>query len=91
MTPPFPPTPMLVVYWARWVGMKGDHGPFSATCVAEFEGPMRSHKALVDQTIARRRQQSVIITTARMALPDEVEEIEALPGAQQRLLTDEAA
>jgi hypothetical protein len=83
--------PMRVVYWARWVGMKGDMGPFSQTCVGEFEGPMIAHRALVDQTIARRRAQTVIITTARMALPDEVEEIEALPGAEQRLLTDEAA
>ena len=88
---PIADRPMRVVYWARWVGMKGDVGPFSQTCVAEFEGPMFAHKALVDQTVARRRAQSVIITTARMELPEPIEEIEALPGATQRLLTDEAA
>jgi hypothetical protein len=53
---------------------------------------MFAHQALVDQATARRRQQSVIITTARMALPDEVEGIDALPpAAPQRLLSDEAA
>ncbi len=84
--------PMRVVYWVRWVGMKGDMGPFSTTCVAEFEGPSLGHKALVDQTIARRRQQqTVIITTARLELPEPVESIEALPGAAERLLIDEAA
>jgi hypothetical protein len=89
---PLADRPMRVVYWARWVGMKGDFGPFSQRCVAEFEGAMMPHKALIDQTIARRRAQSVIITTARMELPEAVEEIEALPGAaQQRLLADEAA
>jgi hypothetical protein len=67
-------------------------GPFSATCAAEFEGPSLARKALVDQTIARRRhQQTVIITTARMELPEPAESIEALPGAAERLLIDEAA
>ena len=88
---PFADRPMRVVYWARWVGMTGDVGPFSQTCVAEYEGPAFAHKALVDQTIARRRQQSVIITTARMELPEPIESIEALPGTAQRLLAEEAA
>ena len=80
--------PMRVVYWARWVGKKGDMGPFSQTCVADFEGPQFAHKALVDQTIARRRGQTVVITTARKELPEPIEEIEALPGPAQRLLTE---
>src|SRR5688500_9635159 len=88
---PIADRPMRVVYWARWVGMKGDVGPFSATCVAEFEGPPVAHKALVDQAIARRRQQSVIITTARMELPEPVESIEAVPRAAEQSLMDEAA
>jgi hypothetical protein len=89
---PLADRPLRVVYWARWVGMKGDMGPFSQTCVAEFEGQMLPQKTLVDQTIARRRAGSVIITTARMELPEPVEAIEALPvAAEQRLLADEAA
>ena len=83
--------PMRVVYWARWVGKKGDMGPFSQTCVGEFEGEQFGRKALIDQTIARRRAQSVVITTAWKELPEPVESIEALPGAEQRLLTEEAA
>lgn len=83
--------PMRVVYWARWVGMKGDMGPFSQTCVGEFEGQQLPNKVLLDQTIARRRAQTVIITTARMELPEPIEAIEALPAAAERLLTAEAA
>jgi hypothetical protein len=83
--------PMRVVYWARWVGMKGDVGPFSQTCVAEFEGPIMPLKAIVDQTIARRRSQTVIVTTARMELPEPTRKIEPQPEAAKRLLIEEAA
>ena len=75
--------------------MTGDVGPFSATCVAEFEGPgAYAPKALaVDQAVARRRQQSVIITAAaRMELPEPIEPIEpieTLPAdSARRLLAD---
>ncbi len=48
-------------------------------------------KALVDQTVARRRSQTIIITSARMERPEPIEEIDALPAAEQRLLMEEAA
>jgi hypothetical protein len=83
--------PMRVVYWARWVGMKGDMGPFSQTCVGEFEGQRLPSKALLDHSLARRRGQHVTITTVRPELPAPVEAIEAVPCDEQRLLTEEAA
>jgi hypothetical protein len=83
--------PMRVVYWARWVGMKGDMGPFSQTCVGEFEGQRLPNKVLLDHSLARRRAQRVTITTVRPELPEPVEGIEALPCPEQRLLTEEAA
>lgn len=83
--------PMRVVYWARWVGMKGDMGPFSQTCVGEFEGRQLPNKVLLNQALARRRAQHVTITTVRPELPAPVEAVEPLPCPEQRLLTEEAA
>jgi hypothetical protein len=83
--------PMRVVYWARWVGMKGDMGPFSQTCVGEFEGQRLPNKVLLNHSLARRRAQRVTITTVRPELPGPVETIEALTCDAQRLLTEEAA
>lgn len=36
--PPVPPTPMFVVYWARWADAKGNVGRFSATLKTRVEG-----------------------------------------------------
>jgi hypothetical protein len=83
--------PMRVVYWARWVGMKGDMGPFSQTCVGEFEGQRLPNKVLLNHSLARRRAQRVTITTVRPELPGPVESIEALTCDAQRLLREEAA
>ena len=38
LSPPVPPTPMLVVYWARWADSRGNVGPFSATLRTRVEG-----------------------------------------------------
>jgi hypothetical protein len=83
--------PMRVVYWARWAGMKGDMGPFSQTCVGEFEGQRLPNKVLLNHSLARRRAQHVTITTVRPELPAPVETIEAVPCDEQPLLTEDAA
>jgi hypothetical protein len=38
VSPPIPPTPMLVVYWVRWADSSCRTGPFSKTCEARWEG-----------------------------------------------------
>ena len=79
------------VLGARWVGMKRDMGPFSQTCVGDFEGQRLPEKALLDPSLARRRGPRVTITTVRPQLPDPVEGIEASPCPERGLLTEEAA
>ncbi len=69
--------PMLVVYWARWARANQEHGPFSKTCVARVEGWAGLRAALPDPSETRRRQQRIVITTARRELPEpEKEQIE---------------
>ena len=38
ISPPVPPVPMLVVYWARWADSSCRVGPFSNTCQSRWEG-----------------------------------------------------
>jgi hypothetical protein len=42
VSPPIPPTPMLVVYWVRWADSSCRTGPFSKTCEARWEGRRRA-------------------------------------------------
>lgn len=51
---PVPPSPRLIVYWARWAGATGDTGPYSTTCIARVEGWAMS-AALEDGRAAQRR------------------------------------
>ena len=83
---PMPDRPMRVVYWARWAGAKGDVGPFSKTCIAEVEGWPTSRATLPDQTEVRRRQQTIVITSARLGLPECAESVEQVRGEVGRLL-----
>jgi hypothetical protein len=83
---PMPATPMFVVYWARWADATGNVGPFSQTCVATVEGWSGRGAMLPDLTQARRRQQKIVITSARMELPDYERGIEEVSAGVGRLL-----
>jgi hypothetical protein len=87
---PMPPTPMRVIYWARWAGSDPqDRGPFSMTCVAQLEGAVKGVKALPDVTEIGRRQR-IVITTARPELPDPTLTTEDASSGMARLLTGNA-
>lgn len=82
-----PSSPMQVVYWARWADSSGNVGPFSKTVVADVEGWPTTRTSLPDQTEVRRRQQKIVITSARLELPDCDESVEAIEEDARRLLT----
>jgi hypothetical protein len=74
---PMPPTPMLIVYWARWCDSRGNVGPFSHAVVAGWEGRSQAPGLIAGGLPRLPQQQKVVITSQRMELPQEVEETEA--------------
>ncbi len=83
---PLPQRAMRVLYWARWAGTAGDMGAWSKTCVAPTEGWAQTGAALPDLTEVRRREQRIVITSARRELPDYGKRIEAAGAGVARLL-----
>jgi hypothetical protein len=89
---PMPPTPMVIVYWARWADSRGNVGPFSQPVVAGWESRAQLPGKIAGESPMLPRQQKVVIISPRRELPQELEVIEtnALPMHESELRQLEA-
>jgi hypothetical protein len=81
--------PTRIVYWGCWARAGAKRGPFSATLVTRMDGD----HLLLPQSKQQRREQTIIITEGRRALPELIDTgtVDAGQFDERRLLTDETA